>query len=261
MDKKPEEFHKNTIDHRDSKDMGGDCSLPSKEVAEKLQDALLLSDLYDEPDTPNASDSEKIKSIDDIKMLAKSCNFPELQPKEGQEKPEKTIAVLYSGNYDNSPGTIGLHSDYQLVDSEKSGALASHLVKHQELARDLGLSGRDFELITIGDTKEGKEIEDSLQQLKDAGVEVSDAAIKEIWKDASREFAKQANTAAERNDVAILCFVANARDSGVFKDAEESQLTSAFVLSDAPLTEDGKPANSVDARFFQLDDKGRVIQH
>ena len=197
-------------------------------------------------------------------MLAKSCKFPELQPKvglDGQEKPEKTIAVLYSGNYDNSPGTIGLHSDYQLVDSEKSGALASHLVKHQELARDLGLSARDCKLITIGDTEEGKEIEDSLQQLKDAGVEVSDATIKEIWKDASREFAKQANTAAERNDVAILCFVANARDSGVYKDAEESQLTSAFVLSDAPLTEDGKPANSVDARIFPLDEEGRVIQH
>lgn len=193
-------------------------------------------------------------TVESLKEFAEDRDYPELEN-------AKAVGILYSAEYanENKPDAISLPPEYNYPTEKnhEAWAIADYFCKHPEAAQATGLCPEGMHLVSLGETKAGKEISSAIKELEDKGIEFDE---REIWDRASARFAKQADAAAKEKGHAVLGFTANTRDDSTFKKAEEPELKTAIIFTDAPLS-DGEKPNSIDARVFrhQLDEEGRII--
>ena len=256
--------HKETPTVDDQKDLKSEKTLdgrPSESEVSRREKNLLLDQYEQQIGLDEAfkkaeeaidarkgiiAEAEQLWTLDSLKDFASECKFPELENADGEKK---CIAVVYSGDYEGKTGPIHAYK------------LAEYLEKNPTVARDAGLAPDGYSLITIGGTREGDQVKRAIEQLKEQGMELSDSQKKEIWDAASENYAKQVNKAVKEKGVAAVGFVAKAGEQSTFKEFEEPMLTDVFVLTDAMLSKDGRPENSIDRRMFPRDKDGRIIQH
>lgn len=190
--------------------------------------------------------AEQLWTLDSLKEFATECEFSELHNEDGN----KNIAIVYSGDYQGENGPVPAYK------------LAEYFQENPTVATDVGLVPDGYSLISIGGTLEGWHITCGIEQLKEQGVELSEDEKKEIWDSASENYAKQVNAAMKERRVAAIGLVANAKspEESTFKRVEEAMLTDSLVLTDAPLSKDGKPQNSIDKRMFLAHKDGRIVE-